>query len=175
LLRSKRERMANQVQNEPTAAYWVSMIGGILGLIGGLTLIVLGGFVGLFTFGFGLAFLGGLGFWITLCSIIVMVAASKLKANPMEHTKWGAIILLFSIIGGWSILDFIGGILALIYNPIPTGGTAPTQYAPPQQPYYGPPAQPVGYQPPQAHACPQCGNMVQPGVRFCPHCGRQQD
>ncbi len=108
-----------------------------------------------------------------VCSIIVMVAASKLKANPLEHTKWGAIILVFSIIGGWSILDFIGGILALIYNPIPANA-APTQYAPPQQPYYGPPAQQVAYQP-QAHACPQCGNMVQSGVRFCPNCGRQQN
>jgi hypothetical protein len=158
--------MANQVQNPPTAAYWVSMIGGILGVLGGLVLIVLGAVIGLVSFGFGLAFIGGLGFWIMLCSIIVIVAASKLKANPLEHTKWGAIILVFSIIGGWSILDLIGGILALIYNPTPVGA-APQQYAPPQQPYYGPPTQPPAYKP-QAHACPQCGNMVQPGVRFLP-------
>lgn len=165
--------MSDQVQNKPSAAYWLSMIGGILGLIGGLALIALGALVGVFTFGIGFAAIGGIGLWVLICSVIVMFAASKLKSNPLEHSKWGAIILVFSIIGGWSILDFIGGILALVYKPIPVG--AAPQYAPPQQPYYGPPPQPAAYQPPQqAHTCPQCGTQVQPDVRFCPNCGKQQ-
>ncbi len=162
--------MSNQVQNQPTAAYWLSMIGGILGLIGGLVLIAFGTFVGIFTFGIGFALAGGIGIWIVICSLIVMIAASKLKSNPFEHGKWGAIILVFSIIGGWSILDFIGGILAIVYKPIPVGATPYAQ----QQPYYGTPPQQT-YQPPQqAHPCSQCGTMVQPGVRFCPNCGKQQ-
>jgi hypothetical protein len=161
----------NQVQNKPTAAYWLSMIGGILGLLGGLGLIVAGAAVGTATFGFGFAVIGSLGIWITLCSAIVIYAASKLNAEPLEHSKWGAIILVLSLIGSWSILNFIGGILALVYNPIIIG--AQPQYGQPQQ-QYGPPP---GYtQPPPQQAtrvCPQCGRIVADNVRFCPNCGKQ--
>src|SRR5512135_1769007 len=96
----------NQVQNQPTAAYWLSMIGGILGVLGALGLIGFGALVGAVTFGLGFAVIGGLGIWILICSMIVIIAAQRLKANPLEHSKWGAIILVLSIIGGWSILDF---------------------------------------------------------------------
>jgi hypothetical protein len=160
----------NQVQNKPTAAYWLSMIGGILGVFGGLALIVLGAIAGFFTFGFGFAVFGSIGIWITICSAVVIYAAMKLNAEPLQHSKWGAIILVFSIIGGWAILDFIGGILALVYKPIMVG--AQPQYAPQQQ--YGPPP---GYtQPPPQQAtrvCPQCGRLVADNVRFCPNCGKQ--
>jgi hypothetical protein len=170
----------NQVQNKPTAAYILSLIGGILGLLGGLFLIAAGAVLGVFTFGIGFIGLGGLGIWMMICSIIVIIAASKLNANPLEHSKWGAVILVFSIIGSWSILDFIGGILALVYKPILVG--APPQYMPqppaygqpPQPMAYGPPPQQPAYQQPMAHNCPQCGTLVQPNVRFCPNCGKQQ-
>jgi hypothetical protein len=161
-------------QNQPTAAYWLSMIGGVLGLLGGLLLIVGGAVVGAVTFGFGFAVIGSVGIWITICSAVVVYAASKLKSNPIEHSKWGAIILIFSIIGGWSVLDFIGGILALVYKPILAG--AQPQYAPPQQ-QYGPPPQQVAYTQPQAQpmtrVCPQCGRIVQANERFCPNCAKQ--
>jgi hypothetical protein len=121
----------NQVQNQPTAAYWLSMIGGILGLLGGLLLVFAGAFVGVFTFGFGFAVIGAVGIWITICSAVVIFAASKLKSEPLQHSKWGAIILVFSIIGGWSLMDFIGGILALVYKPIVVG--AQPQYGQSQQ------------------------------------------
>ncbi len=187
--------MSNQVQNQPTAAYWLSLIGGILALLGSIVVIALGALAYLavnsalsdFYSGgysdyyptnynaFGLA--GGIilaiGVWMMISSILVIVFARKLKADPLAHGKWGILILVFSLIGSWSILNFIGGILAIVYKPIPAG-QAP--YAPqqPQQPYYGPPPQ-QAYQPPQqAHNCPQCGTMVQPGVRFCPNCGKQQ-
>lgn len=169
----------NQVQNQPTAAYWLSMIGGILGLLGGLFLIALGFLAGAVTFGIGFIAFGPFGIWIAICSLVVIVAASKLKSNPLEHSKWGAIILIFSIIGGWSILDFIGGLLALVYKPILAG--APQQYAP-QQPYYGPPQQAAYTQsPPQqqwgqqpiTRICPQCGRVVQENLKFCPNCGKQ--
>ncbi len=157
-----------QVQNQPTAAYLLSLIGGILGLIGGIFLLGAGAFVGVFTFGFGFLALAGLGIWVMISSLIVIIAATKLKAEPMEHTKWGVIILVFSIIGGWSILDFVGGILALVYKPVPVG----------QQPYgYG--AQPQYYgQPPPApqqvtRICPNCGRVIQENQKFCPYCGKQ--
>jgi hypothetical protein len=161
----------NQVQNKPTAAYWLSMIGGIIALLGGLGLIGLGAIAGTVSFGLGFAVIGGLGIWITLCSVIVIYAASKLNAEPLEHSKWGAIILVLSIIGSWSILNFIGGILALVYKPLMAG--AQPQYAPQQQ--YGPP--PAYTQPPPqqqaTRICPQCGRVVPDNVRFCPNCGKQ--
>ncbi len=176
--------MANQVQNQPTAAYWLSLIGGILAVLGSLAFFAYGAialsaesyvsdyygyYSGYSTGLFGLAggILIGIGAWVLICSILVIVFARKLKANPMAHGKYGALILVFSLIGSWSILNFIGGILALVYKPIPAGGAPQQYYAPPQQAYQAPPPQ-------QAHPCPQCGTMVQPGVRFCPNCGRQQ-
>ncbi len=164
----------NQVQNQPTAAYWLSMIGGILGLLGGILLIVAGAVVGAVTFGFGFAVIGGLGIWITLCSAIVIYAATKLKSEPLEHSKWGAIILVLSLIGSWSILNFIGGILALVYKPILVG--AQPQYGAPQQQYGPPPQAAYTQQPPSqqiTQVCPQCGRIVPNNVSFCPNCGKQ--
>jgi hypothetical protein len=152
--------MTNQVENKPTAAYILSLLGGIFALLGGLFLIGVGAVVGVITFGLGFAVVGGLGLWITICSIIVIVAASKLKSEPLEHSKWGAIILVFSIIGAWSILDFIGGILALVYKPVIAGA--------PQQP----PPQAYGPQQPITRICPQCGRVVNENVKFCPNCGK---
>jgi hypothetical protein len=169
----------NQVQNPPSAAYWLSMIGGILGLIGSIILIGLGAALGAFTFGIGFLFTGPIGIWILICSVITMVAAGKLKSEPMEHGKWGAIILAFSLIGCWAVLNFFGGIFALVYKPIPAG--APQQYGPQPQ-AYGP--QPQGYGPPQQNyapqqqqpitrICPQCGRVVPENIKFCPNCGKQ--
>jgi hypothetical protein len=177
--------MANQIQNKPTAAYWLSMIGGILGFIVSIILFILGGlayaalgtlgdYSGYYGYDYGasaayglLTLYFGLAIWCIITSVLVIIFARKLMANPMQHKKWGILILVFSIIGVGSLLGFIGGILAIVYNPMPAG--APQQYyaPPPQQAYQAPPPQ-------QAHPCPQCGTMVQPGVRFCPNCGRQQ-
>jgi hypothetical protein len=164
----------DQIKNKPTAAYILSLIGGIFGLIGGLVLISAGAFVGVLTFGFGFALTGGIGLWIMICSLIVIIAASKLNSEPLEHSKWGAIILVFSIIGSWSLLNLIGGILALVYKPEFVG--AQQQYVPQQQ--YG---SPQGYvqpqqsymQQPTTRLCPQCGRIVQANERFCPNCGKQ--
>jgi hypothetical protein len=178
-LREEKQKMyQNQVQNQPTAAYWLSIIGGILGLLGGLLLIVVGAVAGAVTLGFGFAVIGGIGIWITICSAVVIYSASRLKAEPMQHSKWGAIILVFSIIGGWSILDFIGGILALVYKPVPVGeqpqyGAPQQQYGPPPQSYGPPPQQQWGQQQPITRICPQCGRMIQENIKFCPNCGKQ--
>ena len=178
--------MSNQVQNPPTAAYWLSIIGSIIGILISIGLFVVGAlaFASLsaltdysYYYDYSAAAVNsamvlyfGIGAWCLISSILVFVFAKKLKANPLEHGKWGLLILIFSLIGLGTILGFIGGILAITYKPIPAG--APQQYAP-QQPYYGPPPQPAAYQQPMATTCPQCGTQIQPGVRFCPNCGRQ--
>ena len=95
-----RKMNSQQVQNKPTAAYSLAMIGGIIGLIVGIFLLIV-----------------IIGIWIIISSVIVIISAQKLNDEPMEHTKWGTIIIIFSIIGIGSLLALIGGILALVYKP----------------------------------------------------------
>ena len=182
----------NQVVNKPTAAYILSLLGGIIGLLVGIAFLAFGafafialgeysGYYGFYdydylgAFGFGWTILLGIGAWMLITSILIIAFARKLNADPLQHSKYGAIILVLSIIGVGVILGLIGGILALVYKP-QFAGAAPQyapQYAPPPQGVYAPPPQ-QQYQQQIAHNCPQCGTMVQPGVRFCPNCGRQQ-
>lgn len=167
--------MANQVQNQPTTAYTLSLIGGIFGILLGLLIIVLGAVIGVFTFGLGFGILGGIGIWSLISSVLVINFAHKLKENPTEHSKWGALTLVFSIIGIMGVLGavfaFIGGILAIVYNPAPANQPP---YTAAQQPYYAPAPQPASYQQPQKNFCPQCGTQLQANARFCPNCGKQQ-
>jgi hypothetical protein len=164
--------MANQ-QNQPTAAYWLTIIGAIIGLLAALLVIALSVFAGFLSFGIGFIFTAPFGIWMLITSVLMFFFAGKLKSEPQEHTKWGILIIVFSIIGVGGILGLIGGILALIYNPNPVA-PAP-QYAAPQQPYYGPPPQQAAYAPPmQTRVCPQCGTQLQANVRFCTNCGKQQ-
>jgi hypothetical protein len=178
------------VQNKPTTAYIVSLLGGVFGLLGSLAFIAFGVLAYLalssfgeitnggleILFGWGWTTLLGLGLWIMIASILVIVSAFKLKANPMEHAKWGALILVFSIIGLWSLLGLIGGILALVYKPLPAGQAKPIGYGPSpqeshgqQQQYYNQPA-PVLTSQPMTRICPQCGRMVDENVKYCPYC-----
>jgi hypothetical protein len=185
--------MSNKVENKPTAAYIVSLLGGIFGLLGSLAFIGLGalsyaaystaiddyGFdYGYITydsmFGWGWTALIGFGAWMLITSILIIVFAGKLKANPLEHSKWGVLILVFSLIGVGGLLGVIGGILALAYKPRVTAGYPPQAYPPqgyPQQTY--PPAQPQNYQQPIARICPQCGRVVPENIKFCQNCGKQ--
>ena len=176
-LEGKKMNQRNQVQNPPMAAYWLSIIGAIIGLLAGILLLGIGAFLGIFTFGFGFFFTGVLGIWMIFASITVIIFAGKLKSNPTEHIKWGALILVFSLLGVGGILGLIGGILAIVYTPVAAGSQ---QYGAPQPQYYGPPPQPTNAQPQQApsqqqatRVCPQCGRIVQADERFCPNCGKQ--
>jgi hypothetical protein len=185
-----------QVQNKPTAAYILSLLGGILGLLASLAFVAFGALAymalnsvsdyyygyGVDTgmFGWGYATLIGLGAWMLITSILVIVFAGKLKSHPLEHTKWGALILVFSIIGLGGLLAFIGGILALVYKPILA--QQPYGYGPPPAQQYGPQPQPQYYAqqqpaPPPAQTitriCPNCGRVIAENLKFCPHCGKQ--
>jgi hypothetical protein len=190
--------MSNQqVQNKPTAAYVLSLLGGILGLLASLAFLAFGALAymsyqsylsdiysygyDLGAFGLGYTALLGLGVWMLITSVLVIVFASKLKSNPLEHTKWGALILVFSIIGLGGLLAFIGGILALAYKPILA--SQPYGYAPPPAQQYDPQPQPQYYGQQQAPAqqtpqritriCPNCGRVIDENLKFCPHCGKQ--
>jgi hypothetical protein len=98
---------------------------------------------------------GSIGVWALICSIIVVVSATQLNSNPIEHTKWGVIILVFSIIGIASLFGIIGGILALVFK---SEKEVLVQQA-------------VGK--PINRICPQCGWVIDETVKFCTHCGKQ--
>ena len=81
-----------QIQNKPTAAYILSLLGGILGLLASLVFIGLGalaysalssfdsyygGSLDIGIFGWGWATLVGFGAWILITSILVIVFAKK--------------------------------------------------------------------------------------------------
>jgi hypothetical protein len=60
--------------------------------------------------------------------IIVLMSGVLLRTNPSQHTVWGVMVLVFSVLsffgfGGFiigAILGIIGGIMALTWKPSPT-------------------------------------------------------
>ena len=141
--------MANQqVSNPPSAAYYLTLIGGILGIIVGAILTI---FI--------------IGIWIIIANVLMIVYAQRLMAQPQEHSKYGTYIIVLSILSGLNILCLIGGILAVTYQPMPT--MAATQPYQTTAPY----SQPTNYA--TTKYCPQCGNAVGGEAQFCPKCGKK--
>jgi|SRR3972149_1031302 len=117
------------------AALALSLIGGTLILIGGIVSLIaflsggygygygyggmMSGFWGMMSGGGGLWFIG------LIAGIAVIIGALMLNAQPAEHTTWGTLILIFSIVsffgmGGFfigAILGVAGGALALSWRP----------------------------------------------------------
>ena len=97
--------------------FW-GMMGGYGGMMGGW-----GGMMGGYGFPFG--FMGGFSLVAMVSGIIVIVGALMLKSRPTEHMTWGIVILVFSIIsfvgmGGFvlgALLGIAGGALALSWKP----------------------------------------------------------
>ena len=80
--------MANQqVSNPPSAAYYLTLIGGILGIIVGAILTI---------------FL--IGIWIVIANVLMIVYAQRLMQQPSEHSKYGTYILILSILSGLNLL-----------------------------------------------------------------------
>ena len=110
-----------QIQSKPTAACILSLIGGIFGII--MSLIIIGYATSrLVPDGSAIIFrifliTSGIGIWCLISAMVVLFSVVKLNANPIEHTKWGIIILVFSTIG-WVPLLFISIVLGFWYNPI---------------------------------------------------------
>ena len=109
--------MANQqLSNPPTAAYCLSLIGGILGVLSGVAIT----FFLLFTI-----VLWPIGVWVIVANALIINYAKRLMDQPREHSKYGTYILILSIIGGGNLLALIGGILAMTYQPMSTQPYAP--------------------------------------------------
>lgn len=111
-----------QTNEKPTAAFVLSLIGGIFILLAGLFIGFIGFAVTLPIGGFGAA-LGLLGIaW----GVIVIIGAIMMNSKPEQHTMWGVIVLVFSLVswvgalGGFFIgfiLALIGGILGITWKP----------------------------------------------------------
>jgi len=124
----------------PTAAFILSLIGGIFILIGSLIGSILAGILG------GammlVPFLGGLGALVILIAIlgvifgiIIIIGAVMINSGDPSRVRTGSIlVLIFSILsllltGGGFIIGFIlalvGGILGLVWKPSEQRGGLP--------------------------------------------------
>jgi hypothetical protein len=158
-----------QTSSKPTGAFVFSIIGGVLGMLASIIIVLIGVsasvladtsyYSGAYT---PVAMLyGGMGVWGFIASGIIVFSAVKLNNYPFEHTKWGVIILVFSIIGLVGIIALIGGIWALAWKPMVTPPAFNNMQ--PMQP----PIQLIG-----ARVCTNCNFVVGENLAFCPNCGK---
>jgi len=145
------------VSEKPTAAFVLSLLGGIFILLGGGMTSMMGlwfgayqgqyggmmsgyngygGYGWMFNMmnGYGYGMMRGLGMVFgfmgilgLIFGIIVIVSAVMLYSRPTQHSTWGVLILIFSVLslfgsmmGGLGvglILGIIGGVLAIIWKP----------------------------------------------------------
>jgi hypothetical protein len=130
-------------KQKPTVAFALSLVSGILTLIGGLTVT----YVGMRRFelmddmmrGYRYAFAAGPAYFTQFISVIgilgiifgaiIILGAVMLNRKPGQHQTWGVVILIFSILsifggmGGYLvglILGIVGGALAISWNPTQT-------------------------------------------------------
>jgi hypothetical protein len=130
---------------KPTAAYLLSMIGGIFIILGGGMMSMMGafwfggmmggfrGWGGMMGYGGpGYGMMGWLGFGVfgilgIVFGAIVVISAVMLNSRPHEHSTWGMLIIVFSalsLVGGGMgglgvglVLGLVGGILAVTWKP----------------------------------------------------------
>ncbi len=173
------------VEDKPTAAFALSLVGGIFVLLNGVMWAIAGGSgslwgLGFFDFSGILLLCGAIGI---IFGFLIILGGIMMYVNPNQHVMWGVIVLILSILslgigGGFFIgfiLGLIGGILALVWKPTPQM-VMPMYVQPYPQPFMQPPP---GYPPqqpqpaPQAAGrfCPKCGASVAPGAPFCQACG----
>ena len=141
--------------NKPTGAYILTLITAIINIILAGVLFFVSAVVTstyrsyyyVYDYYLGGQMLIGIAVWVLIAAIILIVAALKLNSDPWEHSKWGIVILVFSI-GILSILGIIGGILALTYTP---EAATPTRM------------------------CIKCGRTIEENTKFCPFCGNKSE
>jgi len=123
-------------EEKPTGAFITSLLGGLLIIFNGLTVIIMSRVWNIFSvlrypyFGVvrRLAFrlLLGIGILDLISGIIVVISSIMLNLEPENHVKWGTLILIFSVLsifGGIGvygigvILGVVGGLLAITWKP----------------------------------------------------------
>src|SRR3989454_11757066 len=122
---------------KPTAAFVLSLIGGIFILLGAIVVMALASVIGSFmVLGGGdpniVYIYGAVGL---IFAILVLVGAVMLWMKPQQHVAWGLVLLLFSLFsiittGGFFIRLILGLVRRVLgirrQRPAPLGpGTAP--------------------------------------------------
>jgi len=161
-------------QEKPATAFVLSLVAGIFIVIGGIMNLLLSLFMRVATWP------GMMGEWPRMMmgwwsgagivtsvvgmaiGVIVIYSATMLNSQPKDHTTWGTLILVFSIvsfIGAWAgfgiglILGIVGGALAISWKP-----STPTTPVAPQV---------------TGRVCVQCGRAVPGDAKYCSHCGKE--
>jgi len=166
-------------QSYPSAAFILSLIGGIFILLGGLYEAAVYAIVG----SAFLAFFPGLGALLIALAVVALIfgliiifGAIQMRSHPESAKTWGILVLVFAIFswigGGGFVIGFllalIGGILAIVWHP-----PAPAM-GQPGQPTWGQPT-PMAQAPAAAPAgqkfCSSCGSPNAAGTQFCAKCG----
>lgn len=99
---------------KPTAAYILSLIGGILGFLAAIGILFAGSIFG----PLGAIFGGMLALIPLIFSLLIIWGAMMINTGePNKVKNGGIIVLVFSILSGLNIIALIGGILALVWKP----------------------------------------------------------
>jgi hypothetical protein len=125
---------------KPTVAFILSLVGGLLIIVGSLVSLVLfafggepfGDFWGMMGgwhwmmggYGFSYGYLMGFSVLGLAFGVVVVVGAFMLNLRPFEHVTWGIIVLVFSAVsfvsmGGWfvgAVLGIAGGALGIAWR-----------------------------------------------------------
>lgn len=143
---------------KPTAAFILSLIGGVLILATGAWVGSIFLVLGASGAGPPLSILWGL--LGTLIGLPVILGAVMLYVNPKNHTSWGVVVIVFSLasyvtasLGGFIIgllIGLIGGILGAIWNPIGSNYSQPLMM----------------------RACLNCGRVMNSDAKYCSNCGK---
>ncbi len=131
-------------EEKPTAAFILSLVAGVFILLGGGMMTMIGSWMGNYGYGMmgryagwggmmgtgfdmmGFAF-GAMGILGLIFGAIVIISALMLNSRPEQHSTWGSVIVLFSVLsifgsamGGFGVglvLGLIGGVLAITWKP----------------------------------------------------------
>ncbi len=111
----------------PTAAFVLSLIGGIIILLWGASLATVGVSVQIITFGFLGTLITLLGTLEAVLGLLVIVFGVLMFVRPKQHATFGVLVLVCSVVsliglGGLFlgfVLGLVGGILGIVHKPGP--------------------------------------------------------
>jgi hypothetical protein len=116
--------------NRPTAAFVLSVLGGLIDLLVSGVIIALGSHIARRTSTYavvGSVFVTGYGIAGLVFSLVVIFSAVMLYVDPKRHVMWAILVLVFSFVslfgsvGGLFVglvLGAIGGALGIVWRPL---------------------------------------------------------
>ncbi len=94
------------------AGYILALISGILGILGGLSMLLMGSSAGDLLGGMGASVVIGLGIFVLIISGLLILAGKWMK-NPEKCFKGGLLALILGVLSG-NLLAVIAGILGMV-------------------------------------------------------------